>query len=88
MTKLGILGAALVASSLLAAPVMARQAVVYPDPYAYRARCAHHQLGNPYTPEQDYIAWSAWRSRGSWAEPAFDPACSRVSHSYRSWPGY
>jgi hypothetical protein len=22
--------------------------------------------GNPYTPETDYMAWSAWRAHGAW----------------------
>jgi hypothetical protein len=51
MTKLGMLGA-VAHFSVLAAP--ARQAVVYPDAYVQRARCAHHQLGNPYTQQEDY----------------------------------
>lgn len=43
--------------------------------------CRHHQLGNPYTPEQDYMAWSAWRARGGWAEPS--QPCPRVHRSHR-----
>ena len=84
MTKLTVPGVVAVVS-LLVGPAMAQHVVVRPNPYVQSGRCAHHQLGNPYTPEQDYIAWSAWRSRGSWAEPPFDPACSRVSRSYRGW---
>ena len=90
MTKLRIFGAVALLS-VLAGPALAREAIVRPDTYYYyvrNARCAHHQLGNPYTPEEDYMAWSAWRARGSWADPPFDPACSRVPRSYRSWPGY
>ena len=25
-----------------------------------------HEPGNPYTPESDYMAWSAWRAHGAW----------------------
>ena len=25
-----------------------------------------HEPGNPYTPETDYMAWSAWRAHGAW----------------------
>jgi len=70
MKKLGLLGAAAV-SFLLADPAMAAHAV----------RHCHHQLGNPYTPEQDYMAWSAWRARGNWAEPS--QPCPRVTRSHR-----
>jgi hypothetical protein len=55
--------------------------MVYPATAHTVTRCQHHQLGNPYTPEQDYMAWSAWRARGSWAEPS--RPCSRVIHSHR-----
>jgi hypothetical protein len=87
MTKFRILGA-VVFFSVLVGPASARQVVVRPDPYVHSGRCAHHQLGNPYTQQEDYMAWSAWRARGSWAEPPFDPACSRVTRSYRRGPGY
>ena len=87
MTKFKILGA-VAFFSVLVAPALARQTVVRPDPYLHSGRCAHHQLGNPYTQQEDYMAWSAWRARGGWAEPPYDPACSHVTHSYRRWPGY
>jgi len=38
----------------------------YPHPYYAHGSCAYHEPGNPYTPQEDYIAWSAWRSRGGW----------------------
>ncbi|OIQ67535.1 hypothetical protein GALL_508850 [mine drainage metagenome] len=88
MTKFRLLGVAALFSVLME-PAMAQRVVAGPDPYYVRSgRCGHHQLGNPYTPEQDYMAWSAWRSRGSWAEPPYDPACSRVRHPHRRWHGY
>jgi hypothetical protein len=87
MTKFKILGAVAL-FSVLAGPALARPVVVRADSYVQSGRCAHHQLGNPYTQEGDYMAWSAWRAKGSWAEPPYDPACSRISHSYRRGPGY
>jgi hypothetical protein len=80
MKKLRLLGAA--AIILLATyPAMATHAVRH---------CRHHQLGNPYTPEQDYMAWSAWRARGNWADSAlsssypFTPAsCERSIEASR-----
>lgn len=87
MTKLRILAAAAL-FSLLAGPALAQHVIVRPNPYVRNSRCAYHQLGNPYTPQEDYMAWSAWRSRGSWAEPPYDPACPRVTTSHRLWRGY
>ena len=87
MTKFRMLGAVAL-FCVLAGPAMARHASVHLNPYVNSGRCGYHQLGNPYTPQQDYMAWSAWRARGGWAEPSFDPACSRVSRSYRHWHGY
>jgi hypothetical protein len=65
MSKLTLLGAAAVLSSVLAGPAMAQRAVVHSGYYA-QGYCQVHEPGNPYTPQQDYIAWSAWRSRGGW----------------------
>ena len=51
MTKLTLLGAAAVLSTVLAGPAMAQHAVVHPDTYA-RGFCAGHEPGNPYTKEE------------------------------------
>jgi hypothetical protein len=67
MTKLAVLAAAIVLSSALAAPAMAQHRG-HPDTYAQSGYCAHHEAGNPYTREEDYVAWSAWRARGGWDE--------------------
>jgi hypothetical protein len=81
-----ILGA-LALVSLLAGPAIAQY-----DVHAVRyvhGHCGHHQLGNPYTAESDYVAWSAWRARGSWAEPSwYDPACRHIARSFRRTPGH
>ena len=82
MTKFRILGAVAL-FSVLAAPAIAQQAVVYPDAYVQRARCAHHQLGNPYTQQEDYMAWSAWRARGGWDDRFADRNCWREAQPYR-----
>lgn len=56
--------------------------MAYPATAEHTVRhCQHHQLGNPYTPQQDYMAWSAWRARGSWAEPS--QPCLPARHSRR-----
>jgi hypothetical protein len=64
MTKLGILGAVLVVSSLLAAPAMARESrTSHP---ANEAACDPRDPGNPFSRTYDYMTWSAWRRRGAW----------------------
>jgi hypothetical protein len=63
MTKFGILGAALVASSLLAAPVMAKESRTS---HLASTACDPRDPGNPYSRTYDYMTWSAWRKRGSW----------------------
>jgi len=64
MTKLGILGAGLIVCSLLATPVMAKDArTAHP---AVRTACDPRDPGNPFSREYDYMTWSAWRRRGAW----------------------
>ena len=79
MTKLTLLGAAAVLSSLLAGPAMAQHMAVQPDYYAQTGTCPGHEAGNPYTKEQDYMAWSGWRARGGW-DDRNDFNCLRESH--------
>ena len=69
MTKLTLLGAAvIVVTSTLAGPAAAQHMVVaHPlDTYAQAGVCPGHDAGNPYTKEEDYMAWSGWRARGGW----------------------
>ena len=67
MTKLTLLGAAAILSSVLAGPAMAQHAVAHPGYYVEETgTCPGHEAGNPYTKEEDYIAWSGWRARGGW----------------------
>ena len=68
MTKLTVLGAAIIlATSTLAAPATAQhRAPQYVNPQTEGAWCPNREPGNPYTKEEDYEAWSAWRARGGW----------------------
>ena len=66
MTKFGRLGVALVLSSILAAPAMAKQINRH---HPTGAACDPRDPGNPYSRTYDYLAWSAWRKRGSWDDP-------------------
>ena len=69
MTRLALLGAAVVASyATLAGPVLAQHRTAAAAVNAATAGdwCAGREPGNPYTKEEDYIAWSAWRVRGGW----------------------
>ena len=87
MTKFRMLGAVAL-FCVLAGSAMAGQTVVRPDGYVQTIRCVHHQLGNPYTQQEDYMAWSAWRARGGWDDRFSDQNCWRVAQPYRGWPGY
>jgi len=80
MTKLAILGAAVVAGyGLLAGPALAQHRTAHINAYAQTERCTH-DAGNPFSKEEDYMGWSAWRARGGW-DDRLDPNCvsARVS---------
>jgi hypothetical protein len=69
MTKLTLLGAAviLVASTLTVPATAQHRAVAHSvGHYAQEPWCPNREPGNPYTKEEDYIAWSGWRARGGW----------------------
>lgn len=77
MTKLTLLGAAVfIAASATAMPAFAGQHRSWhaANIYAQKSLCAVHDPGNPYSEHEDYLGWSAWRSRGSW-DDRVDPAC-------------
>jgi hypothetical protein len=74
--KLTILSAAVVLSSLLAAPAMGRHVVTTPGRYAQSYYCTTRDPGNPYSAKDDYMTWSAWRRLGAW-DSRGDDACLR-----------
>jgi len=77
MSKLRLIGAAAVLSSLVVGPATAAQlTIAHPGHYAQSTYCATIQPGNPYSKEQDYGGWSGWRARGGW-DSRGDDACSR-----------
>lgn len=75
MSKITFLGSAAILASLLAAPAMAQHKLAHPGHTYVRLHCSH-EIGNPYSPEEDYIAWSGWRARGGWDDRP-DPNCAR-----------
>lgn len=84
MMKFGLVGAALVVSWLLAAPVMARNA------RAIHAAtvCDPRDPGNPFSRTADFMEWSAWRRRGGWdtrAEWTCQPVPPFYAHQANSW---
>ena len=84
MTKFKLVGAAAVVSSALAGPAMAQHVTSHPH-YPARSNCEYREPGNPYTPQSDYMAWSAWRARGGW-DSSGDDACWRGSHlHHHTW---
>jgi hypothetical protein len=67
MTKSTLIGAAIVFSAALTWPAMAQHTAAHPSLYVLQSGiCPGHEAGNPYTKDEDYIAWSGWRSRGGW----------------------
>jgi hypothetical protein len=83
MTKLALLGVAVVASyAALATPAFAQHRHASPAVIAATEGgwCPNREAGNPYTKEEDYIAWSSWRSRGSWDDHN-DFNCGPVRYS-------
>jgi hypothetical protein len=83
MKKLWILGAALVVSSLLAAPVLARETRIgHP---AQIAACDPRDPGNPFSKRFDYMTWSAWRRRGTF-DDRNDYTCQPIpSYARGAW---
>jgi hypothetical protein len=65
--KFRIIGAAVLAMSVLSGPAIARQ----PGQSIY---CATREPGNPHSRLCDYIMWSKWRERGGW-DSTLDNAC-------------
>ena len=83
MTRLWILGAAVAASSLLAAPVLAREARIGHPTQA--AACDPRDPGNPFSKRFDYMTWSAWRRRGSF-DDRNDYTCQPIpSYARSAW---
>jgi hypothetical protein len=77
MSKIAFLGGAVVLASVLAAPALAQHRIAHPGQYSARGSTyCTHEAGNPYAPEEDYMAWSAWRARGGWDDRP-DPNCAR-----------
>jgi hypothetical protein len=81
MLKFSLIGiAAVAATAAFAVPAFAQHRTVPVSAYAQAGRCSHDP-GNPFSKEEDYTAWSAWRARGGW-DDRLDPNClpSRPSH--------
>ena len=69
MTKFVLLGAAAIAGyAMLAGPALAQHRAAAPAVNAATEGdwCAGREPGNPYSKEEDYMLWSAWRARGGW----------------------
>jgi len=79
MTKLSLLGVAAVAAyAALTVPTFAQhRATPALNAYAQGSYCGAQEPGNPYSKEEDYMAWSAWRVRGGWDDRP-DPNCAAV----------
>ena len=58
-----------------------------PGYYTETGTCPGHEAGNPYTKEEDYMAWSGWRARGGW-DDRNDMNCVRGSQWRHHAMGY
>jgi hypothetical protein len=76
MTKLRLLGAAVI-FSVLAGPAMAKHVIHKTAHHVRTAACDPRDPGNPFSQKYDYMAWSAWRRRGSWDDRA-DYTCQPI----------
>jgi hypothetical protein len=86
MTKIRMIGAAIILSSVIAGPAMA-QPVTSQQGYAQSTYCATREPGNPFSEQDDYQAWSAWRSRGGW-DSRGDNACARDPQIHHRQAGF
>src|SRR5579862_3893876 len=60
MTRLSLIGiAAVAAATAFAVPAFAQHRTAPVNAYAQADRCTH-DAGNPWSKEEDYMAWSAW----------------------------
>jgi len=70
MLRLSLIGvAAIAATTAFAVPAFAQHRAAHianASAYAQANICGYQEPGNPYSKEEDYIAWSAWRARGGW----------------------
>jgi len=66
MTKLRLLGAAVVLCSVLSGPAMAKHVISSPRHPSQKTYCQNRDPGNPYSERYDYQAWTAWRANGGW----------------------
>jgi hypothetical protein len=68
MTKLSLIGLAAVAvTAAFTLPAFAQHRVAHlANTYAQSGVCGYQEPGNPYSAQEDYLAWSAWRARGGW----------------------
>jgi len=87
MTKSTLLSAVAVFSLTLTAPAMAQHVVAHPNSLAQTGVCPGRDAGNPYTKEEDYLAWSGWRARGGW-DDRNDFNCLRSVHGHHHEVGF
>jgi hypothetical protein len=70
MIRLSLIGvAAIVATTAFAVPALAQHRATHvANAYAQASAgtCGYQEPGNPYSQQEDYLAWSAWRARGGW----------------------
>jgi len=86
MTRIKMIGAVIVLSSVIAGPAMAQHVISHPG-YAQSNYCATLEPGNPYSEQYDFQSWSAWRNRGGW-DSRGDDACARNPYTNHQQVGF
>jgi hypothetical protein len=85
MTRLSLIGvAAVAAATAFAVPALAQHRITHPanayaNVYAQAGVCGYQEPGNPWSKNEDYMAWSAWRARGGWDDRVDSDCLNRMS---------
>ena len=70
MTKFSLIGVAAIAvTTAFSASALAQHRPAHPanaNANAHAYACGYQEPGNPYSQQEDYLAWSGWRARGGW----------------------
>jgi hypothetical protein len=82
MTKISVLAIAAIATIAFTVPASAQHRTGrIANTYAVSSVCGYQEPGNPYSRDEDYLAWSAWRARGGW-DDRIDSNCMQARRGF------
>lgn len=82
MIRLSLIAvAAVAATTAFAVPAFAQHRTAhFANAYAQANNvCGYQEPGNPWSQQEDYMAWSAWRARGGWDDRVDTDCLNRMS---------